>query len=166
MKKVSCMVLGLLLVVYGCGKKVEEKMAEKITEKIIEHGTKGKAKVDLSDHSMTIETEKGKMVVASGKSAEIPADFPSDVLIFKPAEVSGTMAAGKGSSVMLKTAKDKAAVTSAYKEAMTKKGWTQKAAVDMGEQSILSYEKEKRVANVIISAKEGKTEIALTVTAK
>jgi maltodextrin utilization protein YvdJ len=166
MKKATCMVLGMLLFAFGCGKKAEEKMAEKITEKIIEHGSKGKMKADLSNNVMTVETEKGKMTVASGKSAELPADFPSDVLIFKPSEVAGTIEVGKGSSVMLKTDKDKAAVTSAYKQTMVKNGWTQKAAVDMGEQSILSYEKEQRVANVIISAKHEKTEIALTVTAK
>jgi hypothetical protein len=165
MKKVTCVVLGMLLLVAGCGKKIEEKIAEKITEKAIEHGTDGKAKVDLSKNTMTIETENGSY--SAGTSSKIPDGFPSDIFIFKPSEMIGSMAGtGKGYSIAMKTSKDVASVTEAYKKTMIGNGWKQKAAMDMGAQAMLVYEKEKRTANIVIGQKDNETSIVIAASAE
>ena len=153
------LVLAMLLILIGCGKKAEEKIAEKI----IERSTGSKAKVDIADESMKIETEDGSMSVKTGKSAKIPKEFPSDVYLFKPADVEVAMEVGQCYSIALKTGKDIASVTSAYKKEMVNKGWKQQAAMDMGENSMLIYEKEKRITNVAISQDAGETKIVITV---
>lgn len=161
MKKVTCVVLGMLLLIAGCGKKIEEKIAEKA----IEQGTDGKAKVDLSKNTMPIETENGSF--SAGTSSKIPDGFPSDIFIFKPSEMIGSMAGtGKGYSIAMKTSKDVASVTEAYKKAMTGNEWKQKAAMDMGTQAMLVYEKEKRTANIVIGQKDNETSIVITASAE
>jgi hypothetical protein len=160
MKKVTCIVLGMLLLVAGCGKKAEEK----ITEKAIERATGGKAKVDLSKNTVKVETENGS--ITAGVSAKIPEGFPSDIFIFKPSDMIGSMeGAGTGYSIAMKTSKDVATVAEAYKKAMIGNGWKQKAAMDMGTQSMLVYEKDKRAANIVISQKNKETSIAIVASA-
>lgn len=159
MKRIVSIAVLVLFVMVGCGKKKEEIIAEKI----IENGIGKKAKVDLDDQSVKIETEDGTMNLKTGKSAKIPDAFPSDVFIFKPADVEMAMEMGMGYSIALKTVKDIPTVAAAYKNEMVKKGWTQKAAMDMGENTMLMYEKGKRVTNVTVGREEGETRIALTV---
>lgn len=158
-KTVVGLVSVALLILTGCGKKPEEKIAEKI----IEQNTGGKAKVDITDQSVKVETEEGTMNMTTGKSAKIPESFPSDIYIFKPAEVKMAMEVGQGYSVALATGKEIDAVASAYKKEMVKRGWKQQAAMDMGENAMLIYEKEKRVTNVAVTREEGETKIVLTV---
>jgi hypothetical protein len=162
MKRTMCMALVMLSVMIGCGKKPQEKIAEKI----VENGTGKKANVAIGDESVKIETEDGSMSLTSGKSAKIPDGFPSDVYIFTPADVAMAMEVGQGYSIALKTGKDIESVTAAYKKEMTRKGWEQKAAMDMGENTMLMYEKDKRVINVVVSHEEGETKIVLTVANK
>ena len=71
-KTVVGLVSVALLILTGCGKKPEEKIAEKI----IEQNTGGKAKVDITDQSVKVETEEGTMNMTTGKSAKIPESFP------------------------------------------------------------------------------------------
>ena len=158
MKKLNGVILTILLVLVGCGKKTEEKIAEKIIEKSIG----GKADVDIAKGTMNIETEDGNMSVQTGKSAKIPDKFPTDIFVFKPSDVLMAMELPKGYTISLKTGKDVAAVTSAYKKSMTDKGWKQKAAMDLDGKSMFFYEKEKRVTHVAISHKDGETNIVLT----
>jgi hypothetical protein len=159
MKKVLCVVLGILLVTAGCGKKVEGKISEKITEKIIEHATDGKAKADLSKGTMKIETEDGTFT--AGAAAKIPEGFPSDVFLFKPADVFMSINNNEQYSVGLNTSKDAASVTEAYKKAMVENGWKQKGLVDMGGQIMIAYEKGKRAASIAIGQKDEKTNIVI-----
>jgi len=166
MKKVACIVLGMLLVTAGCGKKIEEKISEKLVEKAIEHGTKGKAKADISKGTLKIETENGNFTAAAGTAAKIPDGFPSDVFLFKPSDVFMAMNNADQFSVGLKTGKDIASVTEAYKKAMAANGWKQKGMLDMGGQMMISYEKGKRQASVAISHKDNETNILLGATAE
>ena len=159
MKRVMSVAVLTLVVMIGCGKKKEEVIAEKI----IENATGNKVNVDLENNSMNIETKDGKMSVQTGKSAKIPDTFPSDVFIFEPADVEMAMEMGMGYTIALKTPKDIATVTAAYKKNMVKQGWDQKAAMDMGENTTLMYEKGKRVTNVTVGQEDGETRIALTV---
>jgi hypothetical protein len=166
MKKVTCIVLGMLLVAAGCGKKIEETLSQKLTEKIIEKGTGGKAKVDLSKGTLKIEDEKGKTSAAIGTAAKIPDGFPSDVFLFKPADVFVAMNNEEGFMVGLKTDKDIGVITEAYKKTMVGNGWKQKASMDMGGQMMLSYEKGKRAANIVISQKDKETSIVINAAAE
>lgn len=162
MKRTICITVIIALTIIGCGKKPEEKIAEKI----VENGIGKKANVDINDESVKIETEDGSMSLKAGKSAEVPKGFPSDVYIFKPANVEMAMEVGQGYSIALKTGKDIESVTSTYKKEMVKKGWERKAAMDMGENTMMMYEKEKRVTNIVVSQEDGETKIVLTVAKK
>ncbi len=151
-----------ILFIMGCGKKAEEK----VVEKMIEKQTGGKANVDLSKGTMEIETKDGKMTMTSGKAAKVPDDFPSDVYLYKPASVEAAIQVPNGHSVSLMTEKNVSQVSETYKKKMTGEGWSQQAAMDMGTQSVLIYEKNDRVTNITIVPDNGKTRIQVTVSNK
>jgi hypothetical protein len=113
---------------------------------------------------MTIKSEEG--TVTGGPSATIPQGFPSDVFLFKPADVFMAAELSKGYSVGLKTEKDVASVTEAYKKAMVDNGWKQKTALDMGGKSMLAYEKENRLVNIGIGTRRNETTILINIPAE
>ena len=146
----------------GCGKRVQERMIEKA----IERDTGTKADVRIGKEGFTAKTDKGQMSVTSGQSARVPENFPADVLVYKGANVVMAMQVGQANSVSLTTPDDMAKVVETYKQEMTARGWSQEAALDMGEQTVLTYRKEGRTTAVAIAKDEGHggTQINLTVT--
>ena len=68
-----------------------QKASEKVTEKIIEKSLKNSgasdAKVDLSQGKMSIKTDTGEMVMSTGDSVSLPADFPKDIYVIKGAKI-------------------------------------------------------------------------------
>lgn len=166
MKKVLYVAMGAVLFSIGCGKKVEDKVGEKILEKIIENKSNGAAKVDLAKGTMKIESDQGTISVASGGSAKIPDNFPSDVFVYKPATIGSVVEAQQGVTLAMKTTKEIGEVTEAYKTAMTGKGWKQKSAADMGTYSMLVYEKDKRTTTIAVSKQRDSLNILLNVATK
>ncbi len=146
----------------GCGETIEEKAMEKK----IEAATGADAEVDLSEKEMTVtgETEKGKFTVSIGESVEIPKDFPADVFIFRPSKAVATIKMPEGYSVSLTTGKDVPTVVKTYKREMQAKGWSKATSINMGDQSMLMYEKKNRAANITIASMEGKTQITVMIT--
>jgi len=143
----------------GCRRKAEET----VLEKVIERETGGKADVDISDEHISIKTKDGEMTMASGKAARIPADFPSDVLVYKGARVESVVRTTAGSSVSLTSRDEPSAVVAAYKKAMTGKGWSQETTVDMGEQQMLMFSKDDRATTVVVTRRDNSTFIGLTI---
>ncbi len=148
-----------LVCVTGCGRQAEEAAVEKA----IELQTGGTARVDLSKETMQIETEEGKMTMSSGEGAKLPDSFPQDIYVLDGAKIEMAMEVPQGYSLAFTTDKDRAAVAEQYKKQMTSAGWTQKAAMDMGEQVMLAYEKPERAANIVITADESVTRVNVTV---
>ncbi|MBU4010222.1 MAG: hypothetical protein KJ882_05600, partial [Proteobacteria bacterium] len=56
-----------------------------------------------------------------------------------------------------------AKVAEAYQKEMKSEGWSEKATMNFGEQSVFVYEKESRIANIAIASTDGKTHITLTI---
>jgi len=146
----------------GCGKTPEQTAVE---EKI-EDSTGVDTQVDLQKNEMPItgETEKGKYTASSGEGAEIPKDFPADVFIYSPSRVMTAMDMPKGGVLGLTTADDVPTIAETYKREMTARSWSEQSAVKNGERLMLVYEKEERIANITIGAKDGAAQIMVTVT--
>ena len=154
----------LIFIVVGCGKSAEEKAVEKQIEK----ATGGNAEVDLSKKGMEVtgETEKGNYKVSLGESTKVPEGFPADVFIYKPSRAMAAMMMPEGHSLSLATESDAEKVSEIYRKEMQAEGWTEKASIEMGDQLMLAYEKEGRIANIAIAPMESETRITLTVAKK
>jgi hypothetical protein len=151
----------LILVLSGCGKSPEEK----ILEEQIEAATGADAEIDLSNERMNIsgKTEDGSFSISSGEGTDVPENFPSDVLVYKPSKVQATMDMPQGHSLTLSTTDDGKKVQDAYKSEMTSKGWSEQASINMGSRSMLTYKKEDRVAQITISPSDNETQILVIV---
>jgi hypothetical protein len=147
------------VLVSGCGKKA----ADRIVEESIEASVGGKAKVDIKDNSMTIQTDEGTLKFASGGDAKIPASFPQDILVYKDASIQTVMEVPQGFNIILQTHDAAAKVQEAYQTSMTSQGWTQEMAMDMGEQKMLTFKKEQRTVSIVMTPEDGATQIAMTV---
>ena len=152
-------VLMAALMVVGCGKKA----AERAVERSIEAGSGGDAKVNITDNSMTIQTDEGTMKIASGGDAKLPDSFPADILVYKGASLQTVMEVPQGFNLMLKTPDAADKVLEAYKSSMTSQGWTQEMAMDMGAQKMIAFKKDNRTVNIVLTPEDGATQVTLTV---
>ncbi len=159
-KYIICL-LCLILMLAGCGKSPEEKAIEKAVEK----STGADAEVDLSNKGMKIsgKTEEGAFSLSTGEGTEIPKDFPSDVLVYRPSKVGSAMNMSEGQSIALTTSDDSKKVEEAYKREMATKGWAEEASINMGTQTMLAYKKDDRIANITIVPSDDETQIMLII---
>jgi hypothetical protein len=152
-----------IMVMFGCGEKVEEKAAEKIIEKVIESNMDGNAEVDIKENSFRIQTEEGEMKMTSGDSVKLPADFPEDVFLYKGAKLNAAMELPEGFNLMFQTKDDPSKVSETYLEEMEKKKWAKEMSMDMGEQKMMMFKKGERMVNLSIAPHEEMTQITLSV---
>jgi len=155
--------LAVITVVFGCGKKGEEKAAEEVMEKVIESNMGGNAKVDIEKNSLRIQTEEGEMTMMSGDSIQLPADFPKDVFVYEEADLNNAMVHPEGFNLMFQTKDDSSKVSEAYLTEMEAKGWSKEMTMDMGGRKMLVFKKDERMANVSIASDDDMTQIVLTV---
>ena len=155
-------ILCLVFVLAGCGKTPEQTT----TEKKSEDSSGVDAKVDVQKNEMTITGERKGVgyTTSSGEAAEIPKDFPVDVYIYRSSRIMTAMDMPEGGVLVLATSDDVPTVAEAYKREMTARSWSEQSAVKNGERLMLVYEKEERIANIAIGAKDGAAQIMLTVT--
>ena len=153
-----CLMFTVLLSA-GCGGNVEENTVEKAIEK----ETGENADVDFSDEGMHIsgKTEDGEFSLSAGKNAKVPDGFPSDVLIYKPSDISSSMDMPQGQSLTLSTSDDGKKVLETYKREMTAKGWAEKTVMTGESQSMLVYGKEGRAVQIHIMPSDDQTEIMI-----
>jgi len=155
------------LLLSGCKKASDETM-EKLTEKAIEKSMKNSgakdAKVDLSNGKMKIATEDGEVEMSTGDSVSLPADFPKDVHVIKGAKVQMAMKVPQGQMVQLQLSQSVKQVASVYDTEMKAQGWTQEAAMDMGEAHSAVYHKDKRQVSLMISKTDDGSEVMITET--
>lgn len=168
MKLVTYLFVALcsLILIAGCGRKSQEKISESVIKKAIEKQSGGKAKVDLSEGSISIQTEEGSFQMSSGESAKIPDNFPSDVYVFEGAKIEAVMQSTEGSTLSLSTQDTISKVTGKYRSEMTNKGWKQESTINMGDQQMLLFTKDERASTVIVTSDGEKTMIAMTVANK
>ncbi len=151
----------LILMLAACSRSTEEAAIEKQ----LERATGADADVDLSNEGMTIrgKTEEGEFSFTTGEGTEVPGDFPTDVLIYRPSKVKAAMNVSEGQSLTLTTGDDRQKVQEAYKREMIAKDWSEQASMNMGNQSMLVYEKDDRVAHVTITPEDAETQITIIV---
>lgn len=152
-----------IMVMFGCGKKAEEKAVEKMAEKAIESSMGGNAEVDMKDNSLRIQTEEGEMTMTSGDSVKLPADFPKDVFLYKGADLNTAMELPEGFNLMFQTKDDPSKVSEAYLAEMEAKGWSKEMSMDMGGHKMMVFKKDERIVNVSIASQEEMTQIALSI---
>ena len=185
-----CVCLAIGVAAAGCGKKAEEKLSEKLTEKLLEKSLSKDgvtAKVDLSGETMSftttdadgkqahvkmdgdslvVEGPDGVQTFRAGGAGEMPKDLPADLYVQAGAEVVSSISTPGGMNLALKSSGAKADVVALYAAGMKDKGWTATTTMDMGETAMLSFEKDNRMASVIVQAEDGATAVNLTVGTK
>ena len=117
-----------------------------------------------SDIEITGESDEGnKFTAQSGKNVEIPADFPSDIPIYKGAKPLVVMQMdAQGQSVTLESGDSLDTVYQFYVDALQANGWTLEAQMDWGSQKMISATKGDHQTAVSIGSTDGKTQIVLT----
>lgn len=153
--------VGILMV--GCGKKVGEKAAEKLLEKAIEKQGGGKAKVDITDGSMKVVTDKGEVSASYGAKVEVSKDWPADVPVYKNGTVTSSMKVPEGFHVIMNTSDSQDKVIENMKSDLTSKGWTEEASINLEQQKTASFKKEERRVMVTTLTDGGKTLVTITV---
>ena len=174
--------LAACLVCTGCGKKVSEKIAEKMIEKSMEKdGVKADVKIsggkmsinardkdgkkmdiNVSSDKVTVNSTDGTATYAAGGSAKVPDNFPKDIYVYSGASVLSTMTLPEGQNLQLQTRDSSEKVMKAYKEKMNANGWKEETTYTTDQQSVVSYKKDNRTANIIVVAADGNTHINLT----
>ncbi|MFH0873531.1 MAG: hypothetical protein V1846_01675 [Candidatus Komeilibacteria bacterium] len=152
------LILSLLLIspllLSGCAKKINEKIAEKV----VDQASNGAVKMDINGNQTTVKTEGGTGTV--GENVSLPADWPKDVYVIDGKITTSYQNAGnKGWTISIENTKSLAEVKSAYETKLKESGWSIKALLDMGTAVTLSAEKDQRVVSVMVSSdsEAGKT---------
>ena len=156
-------IFAAIMVVFGCGEKIEEKAAEEVMEKVIESNMGGNAEIDLKENSLRIQTEEGEMTMTAGDSVKLPTDFPKDVFLYKGADLNTAMELPQGFNLMFQTKDDPSKVSEAYLTEMEEEGWAKEMSMDMGGSKMMVFKKDERMVNVTITSDEEVTQIALSV---
>jgi len=162
MRYLICFVVLAFIAGCSCSENAEQSIAEKIAEKAIEAQTGQKADIDMDKESMTIKTEDGDVSITSGKSAQIPDNFPKDIPMYEGYVLDMAMEVPEGYSLSFTTEDDVAKVSEWYLNEMTDEGWTKEASMDMGSQKMLVFKKGERGVNLVVAPDEDQTRISLT----
>ena len=112
-----------------------------------------------------VEARPAPTLPTAPMEAKLPEDFPSDVPVFEGAKVAGVQQLANNAHNVIFTVDSAEApkVFSFYKDDMTNKGWKSTQEYQGGDQSFLSFQKDKMITNVSISKdpKTGKRVIAV-----
>jgi len=145
---------------------------EKNTENAIETITSGDVDIEINEDKetgkMTIEGEDGKSVTIEASGKEVPENFPDDIFLVKgDIESAGSMASGEMEiiTVVIFPQSGFDDVIQKIKKEMKSKGWKSAMNMNMGDQAILNYTKEKNNVAITISKDEdGKVEVGYMAT--
>lgn len=155
-------IVAFVLLVQGCGKKAGEKIAEKMIESAAaKDGVK--ADVKISDDKITIKTDKGQVTYAAGSYTKLPDNFPNDVYVYKDANVVSAVTAPNGFSILMETKDNKDKVFNTVKSKFTEGGWKEEMIMVQDENRILTYRKDKRTVNIIVTEEKKRSTISMTV---
>ena len=150
---VSCLAL------VGCKKAVEKAVETKLAREGVN------ATVDSSGEKVTVQTKDGTTVVAGGKGATVPENFPKDIYVYEGANIIGSVSVPNGFSLVMETDDSADKVLGTIKSKMTSLGWKEEMTMNQAKNSIVTYKKGQRTAAVNINA-DKKTHISLTATEK
>ena len=147
------------------GEKAAQKAIETLIEKGIEERGGGKADVAINEGGIVVKgRESGQQfVIQTGQ--QLPSGFPSDVPVFSPSQVSGSMVMGPMTMVTLESPSKVQEVIAYYQGQLPAKGWAAAYSATPDAQNFSGlYKKENRQLTVTLSSSEGenKTSIVLS----
>lgn len=140
-------------------------LTEKGIEKTLEQKMGGNAKVDITGGGIVVRDEQNGQYLAIQATQQLPQGMPSDVPVFSPARVTGSMIMGPMTMVTLESGSSVKDVIGFYQGQLASKGWNQIFAGSPDAQNYSAvYKKKDRQLTVTSSrSNEGdKTSIALS----
>jgi hypothetical protein len=154
--QVKLLVVGLCAVAaVGCGKKAEEVAAEKTLEAM----TGGKVDIQDGGSSVTVDTDNGKLTMSEGKSAKVPTSFPKDAYVPSDAKLSTSIVGENSAMIGYAVPGDSAKLYETIRTDMQGRGWKEEMAMQTPESSVLSYTKDNRTMQYMISVEAGSTSV-------
>jgi outer membrane lipoprotein-sorting protein len=161
MRIIFCIIV-LALLLQGCGKKAGEKIAKKMIESAAARDGV-KANVKISDDSLTIKTDKGQTIYSAGKSAKIPDNFPRDIYVYGDANVVAALTHPEGFSIVMETKDSQEKVYNTIKTKFNESGWNEAMTMSQKGAKILTYTKENKTVNIMITEEKKGSQINMTV---
>lgn len=145
---------GVVVVLGACS------LGEKAAEETLEVSTGGDVDIDSDGDSFTIETDEGSMTY--GEGSEVPDDFPSDMPIYEPSEVTSSSTAeanGKKSfSLTFDSTGDYTKIVDYYKKELPNNGWkvnsTTSGGSDSSKSALISGSMGEKKSVIITVAEE------------
>lgn len=142
----------LVLGLSGCVKKVTQKAAERAAENAIEQSSGGKANVDLSNDTVTVNTDKG--TYQAGGQVSLPAGFPDDIYV-PDGQLTAAMSSTEdgGYSVSLTTGGSVAEVQQDFSDKLKDAGWEINLTMNYGGSAMVGANKgDDRTVSVSIAS--------------
>ena len=141
---------------------------------IKEQGKKIEVKTEDGSLTMTgddkkgqinIKTEEGETINVSYGKGKLPDNFPKDVPIYSPSEVTVSQVVDEEKSVMvsLSSKDDPSIIAKFYKKKLPQEGWKIKNEMSMGNMVIIQGEKGEKVLNVTVNKDDQNTIISLVI---
>lgn len=104
----------------------------------------------------------GEEGTVAGTRTDVPKNFPPDVPIFEPAEITSSLESQERIQLTLQTEASAGRVSNFYQQQMKESGWKLTGRGMANENGVLSFSKDTRHTQVIITSDpEGPTLIVL-----
>jgi hypothetical protein len=135
------------LMLNGCGKKSDEKMAENMAEKILKESTGKETKVDIKGNNIRIEDKDTKTEIA--ETSIWPSDMFADVPKFTAGTIKHVIKGQEGGMQKFNVffIDIKGDAISQYAEALKKRGWQADLIQMAGKGGILNAQKGNLAMN-------------------
>ncbi|HSA59809.1 MAG TPA: hypothetical protein VLJ37_09010 [bacterium] len=136
-------------------------------EKIMETGMKqagmGDTKVNITDNGLVLKDEKTGQQIAIKTDQKLPDGFPSDIPVFSPSQVTGSMILGAMTMVTLESSSSVTDVSNFYQRELVTGGWQSAIAVPPSDTSYSGIFKKGTTALTVSANREGdKTNLILS----
>lgn len=137
-------------------------------EAIVEHGMKeaGMAeqpKVNLTDNGLQIKDEKTGQQINIEADKKLPATFPTDIPVFQPSQVQGSMVMGPMTMVTFDTPSPVSDVSNYYQKELPTNGWQSVFAAPASADSYSGLFRKGNTALTISANRDGeKTSLILS----
>jgi hypothetical protein len=151
----------VILIIFGAvGYFIQTKSTQEISEGNGKEGTTTEAK--NGQKQTTVNTKEGKITIKEG---EAPTNFPSDVTIYKNANVSRSSEAENELSIILESSDSVAEVKKFYEADLKKNEWTSIESNTMEGSSLITAKKGNRqiIIATTVDDETKKTAIAIAI---
>lgn len=124
---------------------------------------------NAGDSGITIRSEDGDVSLQFGDDAAIPDNFPEDAPVYDGLVITGAASGAigqEGFSVTGQTPDPVAKVAEALKVAAEGEGWKEEMVMSQGSDTrMMSYSKDGRALNYVVSRTDDQTSVHITVAA-